>query len=64
MYGRGLALLEAGLVDLGRNQMRGLGLDLLQDRLLHDLGQVRSNNNRPDLIQSTWSLGECFLQWY
>jgi hypothetical protein len=40
MNSSGLALLEAGLVDLGRNQMRGLGLDLLQDRLLHDLGQV------------------------
>ena len=56
-----LALLEAGLVDLGRDEVWGLCLDLFEDSLLHDLRQVRSHHDGSDLIQSTWSLGECFL---
>ena len=40
MYGCGLALFEAGLVDLGRKKVRSLLFYLHQDRLLHDLGDV------------------------
>jgi len=38
--GRGLAFLEAGLVDLGCKELRSLLPDFRQDRLLHDLGDV------------------------
>ena len=40
MDSRGLALLKAGLVDLGRQEVRSLLFYFRQDRLLHDLGDV------------------------
>ena len=57
----GLAFFEAGLVHLGCDEMWALSLDLIQDGLLHDLGQVRSHHDGSDLIQSTGSLGKCLL---
>ena len=46
----GLAIFEAGLVNLGRYQMWTLGLDSLQYGLLHYLGQMRSNDDWSYLI--------------
>ena len=43
--------------------MRELSLDPLKYRLFHDLGQVRSHNNRSDLIKCIRALGKCLLQW-
>ena len=40
MYGRGLALLEASLVDLGCKELRSLLIHFRQDGLLHDLSDV------------------------
>ena len=40
MDGRGLALLEAGLVGLGCQEVWRLFFYLRQDGLLHDLGDV------------------------
>jgi hypothetical protein len=62
--GGGLAIFEAGLVDLRRYQMWTLGLDSFQYGLLHYLGQMRSHNNRSYLIKITGSLGECLLERY
>ena len=50
MYSSGLTLLETGLVHPGLYQVGAGVLDLLEYRLLHDLGDVRPNHYRSDVI--------------
>jgi hypothetical protein len=61
MDGSGLAVLEASLVCLRSDEMRELLLDPLKYCFFHDLGDVGSHHYRPDLVQSTRSLGEGLL---
>ena len=63
MNGSGLAILEAGLVDLRYDEMRALGLDSLEYGLLHNLRQVRSHYNWSNLIKTAGALSESLLQW-
>ena len=62
MDGSGLAVLEASLVCLRGDEMRELLFDPLKYCFFHDLGDVGSHHYRPDLVQSTWTFSECFLQ--
>ena len=61
MDGSGLAVLEASLVCLGGYEMWELLLDPLKYCFLHDLGDVRPHNYRPDLVQTAWAFSEGFL---
>ena len=61
MDGRRFAFLEASLVHLGGDEVRVLSLDPFQDSLLHDLGDMRANDYRPDFIEAAGTLGERFL---
>jgi hypothetical protein len=61
MDGSGLAVLEASLVCLRGYEMWELLLDPLKYCFFHDLGDVRPHDYRPDLVQSTGSLGEGLL---
>jgi hypothetical protein len=62
MDGSRLAVLEASLIRLGCDEMRRRGLDPFQYCLLHDLRDVGPHYYRPDLVQSTWTFSESFLQ--
>ena len=62
MYGRGLALLEASLVDLGCQEWLSLFFYLRQDGLLHDLSDVGSHHDGSDLVEPHGSSPRCLLQ--
>ena len=62
MDGSRLAVLEASLIRLGCDEMRRRGLDPFQYCLLHYLRDVGSHYYWSDLVQSTWTFGESFLQ--
>ena len=61
MNGSGLAILEAGLVDLRCDEMWVLRLDSLKYSLLHDLGQVGSHHDGSYLIKVAGTFSECLL---
>ena len=62
MDGSGLGLLEASLVHFGPDQVWGHLVDLLQNRLLHDLRQMRTDYDGSDLVEGDWALGIRLLQ--
>ena len=62
MDGRGLALLEACLVDLRRQEMWSPVLHLRQDGLLHDLGDVLAHHDGTNFIKSHRSLSRRLLK--
>jgi hypothetical protein len=46
-----LPLLEAGLVEPGLEKVRGQLLGLGQDRLFHDLGDVRAHDDGANVLE-------------
>ena len=61
MDGSGLAILEARLVDLRRDNVRACGLDSLKYCFLHDLGEVGSHHDGSYLINIVRTYTQCLL---